>query len=71
MGGRGTEGREYQGVMKMFIIDRSGNGLMTHAYVKTYQILDFKWVRFTLCQLYFRKGIEIKESPGGHKILHF
>lgn len=37
----GAEGRNYQEVMKMFIID-CDDGFMVRAYVKTHQIVYFK-----------------------------
>lgn len=39
--GGGGEGRDYQEVMKMFIID-CDDGFMVCAYVKTHQIVYFK-----------------------------
>lgn len=66
----GAEGRDYQRVIKMFIINR-GDGFMVHAYVKTNQIAYFKQVLFTVCQLHFNKTMEKKESPGGSETFHF
>lgn len=66
----GGEGRDYQRVIKMFIIDH-GDGFMVHAYVKTNQIACFKQVLFTVCQLHFNKTMEKKESPGGCETFHF
>ena len=71
LGTVGLERRDYQRVMKMFIID-CGDGFMVCAYVKTYQIAYLKRC-YLLCVNYISTKVlkKKKESPGRHEIFHF
>ena len=64
--GEGIAGRNYKGIYKETLGDGKyyENGFMGCTYVKTYQTVHFKYVKFIVYQLHLSKVIFKKHLEG-------